>query len=162
MAEVALRQPRGRYFEDFQVGDRVVTAGRTITETDVVLFAGISGDYNPLHTDAEYARTMMFGERVAHGLLGLAVASGLAMQLGFLEGTVEAFTGLEWKFKAPIRLGDTIHVEAEVAQRRPLGQGGLIVFNMAVINQRGETVQKGQWTVLVRGRPAPAAGTSSG
>lgn len=101
----------------------------------------------------------MFGERVAHGLLGLAVASGLAMQLGFLEGTVEAFTGLEWKFRAPIRFGDTIHVEAEVAQRRAAGAGGFIVFNMAVINQRGETVQKGQWTVFVRGKPVPGDGT---
>jgi acyl dehydratase len=161
MAEATLRRPRGRYFEDFEVGDRVVSAGRTITEADVVLFAGISGDYNPLHTDAEYAKTMMFGERVAHGLLGLAVASGLAMQLGFLEGTVEAFTGLEWKFRAPIKFGDTIHVEAEVAQRRAMGSGGMIVFNMAVINQRGETAQKGQWSVIVRGRPAAEDGTLS-
>jgi len=159
MAEGGQRQPRGRYFEDFQVGDRVVSGGRTITETDVVLFAGISGDYNPLHTDAEYARTMMFGERVAHGLLGLAVASGLAMQLGFLEGTVEAITGLEWKFRAPIKFGDTIHIEAEVAQRRAANSGGFIVFNMAVVNQLGKTVQKGQWTVFVRGRPQPPHGT---
>ena len=157
MTANAPRQPRGRYFEDFEVGDRVTTAGRTITETDVVLFAGLSGDYNPVHTDAEYAKTMMFGERVAHGLLGLAVASGLAMQLGFLEGTVEAFTGLEWKFRAPIKFGDTIHVEAEVGQRRAAASGGFIVFNMAVVNQRGETVQKGQWTVFVRGRMEPTA-----
>ncbi len=119
---------RGLYFEDMEVGWKARTPGRTVTEADIVEFAGLSGDYTPLHTDAEYARGTIFGERVAHGLLGLAIASGLATRLGFLEETVEAFTGLEWKFRAPIRIGDTIHVEIEVAQKRsgpePARRGG--------------------------------------
>ena len=78
------------------------TQGRTVTETDIVQFAGLSGDFNPMHTDATYAAKTQFGERVAHGLLGLAIASGLSYQLGFLDGTVLAFTGLEGKFRAPI------------------------------------------------------------
>lgn len=147
---------RGMRFEDLEVGWRVRTAGRTVTEADIVLFAGLSGDYTPLHTDAEYARGTLFGERIAHGLLGLAIASGLAARLGFLEETVEAFTGLEWRFRAPIRIGDTIHAEIEVAQKRPApdGRSGFVVFNVQVRNQRGEIVQKGQWTLLVRGREA--------
>jgi 3-hydroxybutyryl-CoA dehydratase len=146
---------RGMYFEEFTVGTEMVSPGRTITEADVVLFAGLSGDYNQLHTDAEYAKGTPFGERIAHGLLGLAVASGLASRLGFIEGTAEAFTGLEWKFRAPIKLGDTIYVTAAVAKTRPMRGlgGGIVVFDMAVKNQRGETVQKGQWTVLVKGKP---------
>lgn len=145
---------RGLYFEDLEVGWKARTPGRTVTEADIVGFAGLSGDYMPLHTDAEYARGTIFGERVAHGLLGLAIASGLAARLGFLEETVEAFTGLEWKFRAPIRIGDTIRVEIEVAQKRPMPDrhAGFIVFNVQVVNQRGEVVQKGQWTLLVRAR----------
>ena len=104
-----------------------------------MLFAGLSGDWNPMHTDAEYARQAMFGERVAHGLLGLSIASGLAMQTGFLNHTVEAFTGLDWKFRAPIKIGDTIFVEAEVKEKKlaPGGAAGFVEFNVAVKNQRG-------------------------
>jgi len=145
---------RGMYFEDFQVGYRVVSPGRTITESDVVMFAGLSGDYNQLHTDAEFAASTQFGRRIAHGLLGLSVASGLASRLGFIEGTAEAFMSLEWKFRRPIYIGDTIHVEVEVANTRamPRAGGGIVDFNVDVVNQNGETVQKGQWRVLVKGR----------
>jgi 3-hydroxybutyryl-CoA dehydratase len=144
-------QPRGRYFEEFQVGDTVVSAGRTITETDIVNFAGLSGDYNQIHTDAEYARKGMFGQRVAHGLLGLAVASGLATQLGFLEGTVLAFRELAWKFSRPIFPGDTIHVKASVVSRKAMPRlgGGSITFDMHVLNQDDQVVQRGEWVVLV-------------
>lgn len=110
-------RPRGRYFEEFEIGDEVETAARTVTETDVMLFAGLSGDYNQLHTDAEFARGTLFGERIAHGLLGLSIASGLASRLGFVEGTAEAFTGLEWKFRGPIKIGDTIRVRLKVQRK---------------------------------------------
>jgi acyl dehydratase len=151
---VAQAQPRGLYFEDFAVGYEVVSAGRTITESDVVAFAGLSGDYNQLHTDAEYAKGTPFGARIAHGLLGLAVASGLASRLGFIEGTAEAFMGLDWKFHAPILIGDTIAVQCKVARTKamPSMGGGIVVFDMALVNHKGETTQKGQWTVLVKGR----------
>ena len=146
--------PRGRYFEDFEVGYEVVSPGRTITETDVVAFAGVSGDYNQLHTDVEFAKGTPFGKRIAHGLLGLAVASGLASRLGFVEGTAEAFLNLEWKFKKPIFIGDTIAVRARVTRTKAMRRlgGGIVVFDMALINQREEVVQKGQWTVLVKGK----------
>jgi acyl dehydratase len=148
-------QSRGRYFEEFAVGDEVISPGRTVTEADIVAFAALTGDYNPLHTDAEYAKGTVFGERIAHGLLGLSIASGQAERLGFLEGTVEAFTSLEWKFRGPIKIGDTVHVEAKVARKKEMRRlgGGFVVFDVAVINQRDEAVQKGQWTVLIRSKP---------
>ncbi|HEY4690184.1 MAG TPA: MaoC/PaaZ C-terminal domain-containing protein [Anaerolineae bacterium] len=147
-------QPRGLYFEDLTPGLKVTSAGRTISEADIMQFAGLSGDWNPIHVDAEYAKTSLFGERVAHGLLGLSIATGLAMQLGFLDRTVEAFTSLEWKFRAPIKIGDTIHMTAEVTKTRAVGQGGgFVTFNVTVKNQRDETVQRGEWMLVVKGRP---------
>src|SRR4029077_15642309 len=95
-------QQRGKYFEEFEIGQELISAGRTITETDIVNFAALTGDWTQLHTDVEYARTTIFGERVAHGLLGLSVGIAQVVSLGFVEGTIMAFMGLEWKFKAPI------------------------------------------------------------
>jgi acyl dehydratase len=148
MAEISVR--RGLYFEEFNVGDDVTSAARTITEADIVNFAALSGDWNAI--DAETARQGYYGERVAHGLLGLSIASGLAVQLGFIEGTVIAFMGLEWKFRAPIKIGDTIHTHAVVAEKKaaPRLGGGIVTFNVEVVNQRGETAQKGTWTMLVK------------
>ena len=147
-------QPRGMYFEEFTEGTEVVTQGCTITEADIVNFAGVSGDYNTIHTDAEYAKTTPFGERISHGLLGLSVATGLAAQMGFIEGTVIAFTGLEWKFKGAIKIGDTIHVVAKVKQAKAMraAGGGFVVFDARVVNQRGESVQQGEWTLLVKSK----------
>ncbi|HET7089082.1 MAG TPA: MaoC/PaaZ C-terminal domain-containing protein [Anaerolineae bacterium] len=147
-------QPRGLYFEDLTTGLKVTSAGRTISEADIMQFAGLSGDWNPMHVDAGYAKQSIFGERVAHGLLGLSIASGLAMQLGFLDRTVEAFTSLDWKFRAPIKIGDTVHMTAEVTKTRAMGtSGGFVTFNVVVKNQRGETVQRGEWTIVVKGKP---------
>ncbi len=145
----------GRYFEEFQIGDALETRGRTITESDVVQFAGLSGDYNQLHTDAEYAREAMFGERIAHGLLGLSIASGLSSRLGFAEGTVEAFVSLDWKFRAPIKLGDTIRAQLEVVRKKEMARlgGGFVVFDVVILNQEDQTVQKGNWTLLIKGAP---------
>ena len=147
--------PHGLYFEEFEPGYKVMTNGRTISEADIMLFAGLSGDWNPMHTDAEYARQGMFGERVAHGLLGLSMASGLALQTGFLNHTVEAFTGLDWKFRAPIKIGDTIVVEAEVKAKKlaPGSASGFVEFNVNVKNQRGERVQRGTWMIVVKCKP---------
>jgi acyl dehydratase len=147
--------PRGRYFEEFEIGDTVETPSRTITETDVTLFAGLSGDYNPLHTDAEFAKGTMFGERIAHGLLGLSIASGLASRTGFAEGTTEAFTTLDWKFRRPIKIGDTIRVRIEVRKKKEMARlgGGFVVFDTAVLNQEDDTVQKGTWTLLIKSAP---------
>jgi len=145
-------RPRGHYFEEFAIGDKVTSQGRTITEADIVAFAGLSGDYNPVHIDAEFAKAGLFGERIAHGLLILSIASGLAWQLGFMAGTADAFLSLDWKFAGATKIGDTLKVSAEVAQKRdmPGSGGGMIVFNVEVTNQRGEVVQKGKWSVLIR------------
>jgi 3-hydroxybutyryl-CoA dehydratase len=146
---------RGMYFEEFGVGDLMVSPGRTVTEADIVAFCGLSGDFNELHSNAEYAKRTLFGHRVAHGLLGLSIASGLAGRLGFLEGTAQAFMGLDWKFKGPIFAGDTIHVRATVVQTRAgarLG-GGLVVLDVCVLNQKDEVTQEGRWTVLMKSRP---------
>jgi len=147
---------RGLYFEDFEVGQRLVSPARTITEADIVLFAGLSGDYNPLHTDEEFARQTMFGRRIAHGLLGLSVASGLASRLGFLEGTVLAFLGLDWKFRQPILAGDTIRVNATIAGKKEMPRmgGGIVSIDVEVLNQDDATTQRGTWRLLVRMKPA--------
>ncbi|MFQ5856849.1 MAG: MaoC/PaaZ C-terminal domain-containing protein [Anaerolineae bacterium] len=155
MTETMTRAPaRGMYFEEFKEGYRAQSPGRTITEADVATFAGLSGDYNQLHTDVVFAQGTQFGARIAHGLLVLSIASGLVSRLGFIEGTAEAFMSLEWKFRRPVYIGDTIHVTAEVVKTRAMRRagGGIVDFDVAVINHDGETVQKGQWRVLVRGR----------
>jgi 3-hydroxybutyryl-CoA dehydratase len=141
------------FFEDFQPGLKVTSAGRTITEHEVAAFAGLSGDFNQIHTDAEFARATPFGQRIAHGLLGLSIASGLAVQTGILGANVIAFREVgEWKFVKPIFIGDTIHVEMEVAQTKafPRLGGGLVTILAHVNNQAGETTMKGSWTVLVK------------
>jgi acyl dehydratase len=147
---------RGRYFEEFVVGDLVVSAGRTVTETDIVNFAGLAGDYTQIHTNAEFAQQSFFGKRIAHGLLLMSMASGLLAQLGFIEGTVLAFRELTWKFGLPVFIGDTIHVEAAVTDLKPLKRlgGGAITFDIQVINQDAKCVQGGQWILLVASKKA--------
>jgi acyl dehydratase len=142
------------HFEDFVIGDKATSTTRTITESDIVMFAGLSGDYNELHTSESYAGRTQFGKRIAHGLLGLSVASGLAFQMGFLVGTVDAFRSVEWEFSAPIFIGDTIHLEAEVAETKALPRlgNGRVVFKVALKNQNEQVVQRGSWALLVRNR----------
>ena len=147
---------RGLYFEEFEVGQKTITVGRTIAESDIFTFAGFSGDYNQIHTDAEFAKGTPFGQRVAHGLLGLSIASGLVMRTGVLEGTVIAFREINnWKFVNPVFIGDTIHVETEVIETKALPRigGGSIVIVLDVKKQTGETVMKGTWTALVMSKP---------
>ncbi|MBC7236437.1 MAG: MaoC family dehydratase N-terminal domain-containing protein [Chloroflexi bacterium] len=150
---------RGLYFEEFVEGHEIETPARTVTEADVVQFAALSGDYNQLHTDAEFAKNTPYGQRIAHGLLGLSIASGLAARAGFIEGTAQAFMGLTWKFKKPILFGDTIHLRGKVSKTRPMPslRGGIVVFDVAVLNQRNETVQQGEWTMLIQGKPRDSA-----
>lgn len=147
---------RGMYFEEFVVGQRLATPGRTVTEADIQAFAGLSGDFNSIHTDAVYAETSPFRARVAHGLLGLAIVSGLAVRTGILEGTVLAFRELaEWKFSRPVYIGDTIHAELTVADARAMPRlgGGSLTLAIDVLNQHGDSVMKGRWVVLVQSRP---------
>ncbi len=152
MASGKLAKPRGLYFEEFEIGDQVEGVGRTITETDVVNFAGISADWNLIHTDAEYSAKGMFGQRVAHGLLILSIASGQAVRLGFMEDTILAFRGLEWKFQRPVFIGDTIRLRVTVEEKKDMRRvgGGLVIFKMEVINQKNEVCQRGTWEILCK------------
>jgi acyl dehydratase len=146
----------GLYYEEFQVGQKIVSVGRTVTEGDIMTFAGLSGDYNQLHTDAEFSKKGNFGQRIAHGLLGLSITSGLALRTGFLEGTVIAFREIsEWKFTKPIFIGDTIHAEMVVTDTKPYPRlnGGSVSIVFDVKNQREETVMKGTWVVIVASKP---------
>src|SRR5258708_6088898 len=115
---------QGLWYEEMVEGLSVETRGRTITEADVVNFAGLSGDFNPMHTDAVYAAQTQYKGGVAHGALTLSIATGLLYQLGFLEGTVIAFTGLEWKFREPVYIGDTVKVTAKITGRREMSSAG--------------------------------------
>jgi 3-hydroxybutyryl-CoA dehydratase len=148
---------QGSYFEEFAVGQRIVTPARTVTESDVVNFAGLSGDFNQIHTDAEFTKSTAFGQRIAHGLLVIAIASGLAMRTGVLEGTVLAFREIrEWKFSRPVFIGDTVHVVMEVTETKALPRlgGGSVTITLDVKNHRNETTMKGSWIVLVANKPA--------
>jgi acyl dehydratase len=144
-------KPRGLSFDQFEIGDRYVSQGRTVTEADVVNFAGLSGDYTQLHTDEEHAKGSLFGKRVAHGVLVLSISTGLAVRLGFIEGTALAFRELTCKFSQPTFFGDTIHVKARVKELKPMPRlgGGSVIFDVWVINQEGKTVQKGEWNMLI-------------
>ena len=140
-----------RYYEDFHTGQEFITRSRTVTEADIVNFAALSWDTNPLHTDREFAAGTIFGERIAHGLLGIVIHSGLSQMLGIMEGTLLAFLGMTWEFLGPIFIGDTIHVIQRVKEMRETSKPdrGLITFEKELVNQRGEIVQKGTTTVLM-------------
>jgi acyl dehydratase len=143
--------PRGVYFEEIEEGQRMVTRGRTITEADLVQFAGLTGDYNPMHTDAEYMKTSPFGQRIAHGMLTLSYAVGQAYQLGFMERTILAFRSLEMKFSLPVFIGDTLHVELTVREKKEARRmgGGWVTLDVKIVNQDGKAVQSGEWTVMM-------------
>ena len=149
-------KPRGLYFEEFQPAQKIITAGRTVTEADVVNFAGLSGDYNQMHVDEAYSQKTTFGKRVAHGLLVVSIVSGLAVQTGVMEGTVMAFREInEWKFARPVFFGDTVHAVLEVREKKELRRigGGSVTIELDVINQNDEVVMKGVWVVLIATRP---------
>jgi len=143
------------YFEEFEPGQTITSVGRTITEADVVNFAYLSGDWTQIHTNAEYAARHPFGQRVAHGLLGLSIAIALVTRLGFIEDTVLAFREInEWKFSLPTFIGDTIHVRATVTDTKPMRRlgGGLVSLKVEILNQDDKVVQRGTWGVLVQSR----------
>jgi acyl dehydratase len=141
----------GRYFEEFTEGEEFTTPSRTVTEADIVNFACLSGDFNPLHIDEEFAKKTMFGGRIAHGLLGLAIYTGLMHQLDLVPGTVLAFMGLNWRFTGPIRAGDTITGKIKVKEKKETKKAdrGIINFEGWIINQRGERVEEGELTLMM-------------
>jgi acyl dehydratase len=147
------------YFEDFQVGQRFTTPARTVTEADIVHFAGISGDYNPIHTDAEFARSTPFGVRIAHGLLVLSMLTGLRQRSGHFEGTIIAWLEIRnYRFLKPVFIGDTVHGETEILEKRETSRPdrGILVQKVRVLNQKGEVVQEGEFVTMVKRREGGA------
>lgn len=146
----------GLYFEDFTVGQTLDTQKRTVSEDDIMAFARLTGDNNRIHTDPEFSKTTPFGRQIAHGLLGLSIASGLAWQTGILDGTVLAFREVkEWKFVKPVFIGDTLYVEMVVQEIKALPRigGGAVTISLEVKNQSDEVCHRGQWTVLMLSKP---------
>jgi 3-hydroxybutyryl-CoA dehydratase len=148
-------------FEALREGDRFATRGRTVTETDVVLFGGLTGDTHPQHTDAEWAAAGRFEGRIAHGLLVLSYAAGL---VPFDPEQVVALRRVrDVVFKAPVRIGDTIRVEGEVESKRELDAGhGLVGCRWRVLNQQGSLVTRASVEVVWRREPAGAGAESDG
>ena len=145
------------YFEDYKIGEKFVTPARTITEADIVLFSAFSGDWHPIHTDSEYAKKTIFAERIAHGLLGLVVGSGLAFRLGsqgVLPKNFIAFYGMDnFRLTSPIKIGDTVHLEIEVIDLiLKKEKRGIVHFRSKLINQRGEMVNVHESKILVASR----------
>jgi 3-hydroxybutyryl-CoA dehydratase len=140
-------------FDDLSVGDEWESPRRTVTETDVVIFAGLSGDFNPLHVDHNSSQRGPFGRPVAHGLLGMAIATGLITQAPRVD-TMAFLAILEWRFLRPIAFGDTIHAISKVESLEPQvnGRRGLVTWQRRVFNQDGILVQEGRTQTLVRAR----------
>lgn len=152
------------YLEDLSVGAQFQTPGRTVTEADVVGFAGLTGDYASIHTDEEHARASIHGRRIAHGLLGLAFAQGLTWRVSSGEGSRLASLGWEdWRFLKPIFIGDTIHVRCRVVDLRRSASNpsrGIVVEELEVVNQHGEVTQRGRHATLVPVREPGLGGAS--
>lgn len=144
------------YFEDYRVGSEHITPARTVTDADVRAFAALTGDHHPLHLDDSYARGTIFGARISHGLLGLSLVNGLAYGSIIDETYVMAFLAIEWAFAGPIRLGDTLHARIHIAESRPTSKPdrGIVRQAIQLINQRAEIVQQGDFTFMIRRRPA--------
>lgn len=148
---------RGMYWEDWNIGAEFESPARTVTEADIVAFAGLSGDYNPLHINEEHCRNTIFGSRIAHGPLVYAIAAGLLFQLHLYDDTLIAFLGFEnLKFTKPVKPGDTIHARIKVLEKRETSNAdrGVMKRQLQVLNQRGEVVQEGVQAFLLKRKPA--------
>jgi len=146
-----LYKHRGKYFEEINIGDEFYTPAKTITETDVVNFAQVSGDWNPPHVDSEYAKTTRMKQRVAHHMLSMAITSGFASMLGMFEGTVNAFSRLSWSFYKGVMIGDTISAKMVISDKKEIGkrQSGQVTVDVFVYNQHGELVSEGKKEYLI-------------
>lgn len=147
----------GNYYEDLAVGAEFVTRKRTLTETDIAYYAGFSWDYNPEHTDIEFARRSKFKGRVAHMLLSLVFANGLSASNAILRGTARGYLGFQWRTLRVCEIGDTLHVKETILEKKdsPRKGMGIVTIGIAVFNQRGEVVNEGQRIMLVAHRPKP-------
>lgn len=141
------------YYEQIPVGQVYRTVGRTVREADIVNFAGLSGDFNPLHMDAEFMKSSPFGRPIAHGLLGVC----LYMHSELDDWALVAYVGMDRQFRGPIFAGDTLHYEYEVLEKRTSRSRpdrGVVTVGVRLYNQRGELIQEGRDVVLVWRQPA--------
>ena len=144
-----------KYFDDLNIGDKTTSASRTITEADIVNFAGLSGDYNPIHIDVTYAEKSPFKQRIAHGLLVLSIASGLFTTTDLnlsIKGSLIALMDVKCQFKNPVFIGDTIHVEAEIKEKKETSKGdrGVVIMERIVYKQNGDVALKIEATLMMR------------
>ena len=158
MSDTAIEAPvRGMYFEDFEVGMTLVTPARTITHADIVNFCCLTGDFNEVHANIEYAKTTQFGDVIAHGPMVYGIAGGLQYASGINDGTLLALLGIEnWKLILPVMAGDTIRMAQTVVDTRLTSSGdkGVVKMDRQILNQRGEAVQKMDTAMLYKCRPA--------
>jgi acyl dehydratase len=149
---------RGYWFEDLEVGMVMESPGRTITEADVASFAGLTGDFTPIHLDANYAKGTIYGERIAHGLMGLIFAQGLiSLSAHIWDAGVASLSWKNWEFKAPLRIGDTVRARWTLTEKRESRSRpgmGIITELVELINQEGFTVQHGEHVTLIKKRVA--------
>lgn len=143
---------RGQTFSEFSIGDTWTTPARTVTEADVVNFAGLSGDFNPLHTDATFAAKTPFEQRVAHGMLAASISTGLGQLTGIFEGTTLALLSQTFEYKAPVFFGDTIRLRLIVNATKASSKGGkgVVTFDSDILNQDDTVVVAGNWVVMFR------------
>lgn len=144
--------PRGSYWDDLSVGDHFESGRRTMTETDIVQFSGLSGDTNPLHTDEVFAQTTQFGRRIAHGMLILSVATGLVNQLALFEGTTLAVLDISARWLRPTYPGDTLSMDVTVAEKKESQKTdrGVVTVLVRALNQQDEMVMESTWHVLLK------------
>ncbi len=142
------------YFEDIKIGDGIETPGQTLTETDMIRYAALTGEWDGRFTDAVAARTSESGTRVLPELLALCISSGLGWRGPQPSLAILAFMGLEWQFLRPLRIGDTIRSRSRTLAKRSVKDGGVLVEEREIVNQRGEVVQSGRLTLLLAKRPA--------
>lgn len=149
---------RSNYYEDFEVGDAVRSPSRTITEADIVNFAGVSGDFNALHMDAEYAKTTTQGQRIGHGALLFAISTGLFNSLGITTGLTQvANLGLDGlNYRRAVAIGDTVHLDIAVLDMRETHDGnrGIVRFQVEMRNQHEEVVMDAIWKLMLWKRQA--------
>jgi acyl dehydratase len=155
---------RHKYWEDFELGDRCTSGGRTVAESDILAFAGLTGDFYPLHVDEEFARETAFGGRIAHGILTLALSIGQVVLTGYYAESILALAGVDnVRAIAPVRIGDTIHTDVEVLDKRESRrhEQGLITLAYTVSNQRREQVMTFEMKLVLRRLPAAVMGNGT-
>lgn len=150
----------GRHYEDFAIGETIETPRRTIVDADIMAFAGLTGDFNPLHTDDVFAKETDFGGRIAHGPMLIGMAFGFGARAGLFDGTVLGLLGLEWRFAAPVWPNDTIHARITATAKRPTRRPdrGIVETRFDLVNQHGDTVQTGTATILLKMRGSSSGG----